>query len=190
MTKTNIAILIVGIITFLAGIGIRTIFPPSSDPSKEGMKVIRDTTTIYDTIYVDKPIPIYTEKIVTKEIKVPIYLPSDTTTIHDTTYIYLDREIKYYKGEQYEAWVSGYEPNLDKINIFSKTTQVKETIIPKKNFISLSAGVDISTKVGLPISLEYARNIGYFNLLCGFEYDVLLESKTIKFGVEMPIIKW
>ena len=172
---------------FLAGMGVSRSLPSFNEPT-----IVRDTTIVYDTTTIEKPI--YVDKIIGSRIPIPIIFEGktivDTITISDTTFIYLDKEQKYYKGDNYEAWVSGYQPNLDKINIFSKTTQVKETILPKKNFISLSAGVDISTKVGFPISLEYARNIGYFNLLCGFEYDILTESKTIKFGLEMPIIKW
>lgn len=53
-----------------------------------------------------------------------------TKTLLDTFYVYVNDTIrvpipieqKYYKEEgKYEAWVSGYKPSLDKINVFNKT---------------------------------------------------------------------
>lgn len=70
---------------------------------------------------------IFITKIDTLELVSPIFV---TKKIIDTMYIYmadsskisLPVEEKYYKEEgKYEAWISGVNPNLDRINVFNKT---------------------------------------------------------------------
>ena len=74
---------------------------------------------IVKTVRVVDSIPIIVEK--------PIYINSVDTLIKIDTF-YLPREQKFYKGEEYEAWVSGYRPELDSLRVFQKTTEI--TITP------------------------------------------------------------
>lgn len=78
-----------------------------------------------ETIYITDTITI--TKIDTLELVSPIFV---TKKIVDTFFIYLKDstkisfpiEQKLYKEEgRYEAWVSGINPKLDKINVFNKT---------------------------------------------------------------------
>ena len=84
----------------------------------------------YDTIRITEPqaekiIPVAVKKFATvptlltisDTIKVPYY-------VRDTLMIPIEQ--KYYQGESYKAWVSGYLPSLDSILIYSTT----HTIIP------------------------------------------------------------
>lgn len=83
-----------------------------------------DTIRITDTITLIEPVPV---SIVTTDIqpyKLPVHL---VDTIYQTINqierdsVYVDIPIlqKVYEGEQYNAWVSGFEAKLDSIRIFS-----------------------------------------------------------------------
>ena len=82
-------------------------------PNEE--KIITTTDTVYwvkyDTLRYSYPV-FFTKRIIDT---IPIYLK-------DSTKIELPVEQRYYKQDgSYEAWVSGYHPSLDKINVFNKT---------------------------------------------------------------------
>ena len=95
--------------------------------------VIRDTITVikFDTIKIAKPIYIV-EKVV-DTILVPIF---DTLRLHDTLYQPIVKTQKYYtKDSVYQAWISGYRPALDSINVFQKTVTETVTIrVPQKKW--------------------------------------------------------
>lgn len=106
----------------------------------------RDTITIVkiDTIRIPKPI--YIKEKVVDTIFVPI---KDTIRVNDTLYIQLPKTQKYYsKDSLYQAWVSGYKPSLDSINIFQKV--IEKTIIntitkkPRKIGVGVMAGYGIT----------------------------------------------
>lgn len=59
---------------------------------------------------------------------------------HDT--VILPVMQKHYKDSLYDVWVSGYEPNLDSINIYQRTKSVKTVIFKKPKFgVGLQFGV-------------------------------------------------
>lgn len=45
----------------------------------------------------------------------------DTIYVRDTIAIPIPVSQNYYRGADYEAWISGYKPNLDSINVFRST---------------------------------------------------------------------
>lgn len=80
-----------------------------------------DTIVKYDTIFKEKPVPVYV-----KSEPDTVFLPSlDTTVV-------LDKETKVYEDSSYKAQVSGFQPNLDWIEVYPKTTYVTETIVQEK----------------------------------------------------------
>ena len=106
----------------------------------------RDTITIVkiDTIRIAKPI--YIKEKVIDTIFVPI---KDTIRTNDTLYLQLPKTQKYYsKDSLYQAWVSGYRPTLDSINIFQKV--IEKTIIntitknPRRIGIGVMGGYGIT----------------------------------------------
>lgn len=106
---------------------------------------IRDT--IVDTIKVVKPIAV--DSVVTRYKVVNVervnYVDSINTiseVVFDTIRVRLPIESKHYEGESYEAWVSGYEPSLDSINVYNHTIVPK----PKRWSIGLQGGVGITPK--------------------------------------------
>lgn len=85
----------------------------------------RDTVWKDTTIY--EPVPAETIDIgKTVYIKVPVskYLPGDT--VHDSIEVPIPIMQKRYEDSLYTAWVSGYEPNLDSINL--RTPTITETV--------------------------------------------------------------
>ena len=132
-------------------------------------KTTSDTVTLaeFDTIYVPKPILI-------KEVIVDTFLIKDSI---NNAYI-IPKTQRYYKDSLYEAWVSGYRPNLDSLNIFRKTitntitNTVTRTIYPKTTDWYLNVGSDyikgqFAPNVGLAVKfrndLIIGGNVGYYD---------------------------
>lgn len=94
-------------------------------------KVVRDTTTIvkYDTLTISKPV--YITQKVTDSVLVPI---TDTLRVNDTLYVQVPITQKTYaKDSVYKAWVSGYRPNLDSIQVYPKSVyQIITNTVYKK----------------------------------------------------------
>ena len=106
---------------------------------------IRDT--IVDTITVIKPIAV--DSVITRYKWVNVERVKDTTIVNevsevvfDTVMVRLPIESKHYEGEDYEAWVSGYEPSLDSINIYNRTILPKQ----KRWSIGVQGGVGITPR--------------------------------------------
>lgn len=107
---------------------------------------------------------VYTLKLDTVEVEKPIFITEeivDTFLIKDSLnneYL-IQKTQKHYKDSLYEAWVSGYKPNLDSINIYNKTKFVTITnntikeIYPKTTALYLSLG-------GMYIGEQFAPKIG------------------------------
>lgn len=108
---------------------------------------IRDT--IVDTIEVVKPIAV--DSIVTRYKVVNVERVKDTTIVNevsevvfDTIRVRLPIESKHYTAESYDAWVSGYEPQLDSIKVYNREVIVK----PKKSrwSVGVQGGVGLTPK--------------------------------------------
>lgn len=107
-----------------------------------------DTLIVYDTIKIDKPVEVrYVQT--TRTIRVPV---RDTIRLKDTTYMVLPKEEKEYRDSQYYAKVSGYQPSLDYIEVYPKTTTISktETIVQSRSPLYYS----------LDLQLDYG-SIGY-----------------------------
>ena len=95
----------------------------------KGDNIQSDTTTvtIYDTIHVKIPEPVTSRSVgieVYPIVQVPVLLyHSDTITKP----YFVDNDLvipisqRYYKNPRFEAWISGYNPRLDSLNIFAPT---------------------------------------------------------------------
>lgn len=115
-------------------------------------KVERDTVIIHDTIPDLNPTPkdSATIKWVTKWL--PSATKTDTITrwdyfvVHDSVAVEMPITTKHYGNEQYDAYISGFEPNLDSIFVYQKEVLVTEvrTISkpPNKVGLYLDAGAD------------------------------------------------
>ena len=133
-------------------------------PSKPVDPIVQtDTLYFRDTIKVDKPVPV--------PKPYPVYLPADTVRLvnvqHDTVEVIVPIEQKHYRDSLYDAWVSGYKPNLDSLHVYPVTKVVTTTITTnaktKRWGIGVQAGVgaqygtigkqmDVGPYVGVGIS--------------------------------------
>ena len=113
------------------------------------MKVKVDTLFVYDTIFVEKPVIKKVEIIDTLLLPVPI---TDTLMLHDTVLVHLPIEQRQYSDPRYTAWVSGYRPQLDSIQIYQRTEyitkEIKTVAKPKRWGIGLQAGYGVSLHNG------------------------------------------
>lgn len=135
-----VAVLVGGLLFFLG----RWTAPAAPESVKTVVQT--DTIIVRDTITKVKPVP------QTRVVRDSIYVAvRDTLTVRDTCYMALPREVKTYQDERYYAEVSGYQPNLDRIDIFEQTkiiTNDKTTTVTRKTRwgigIQVGAGVTIS----------------------------------------------
>ena len=120
------------------------------------MKVKVDTMFVYDTIFVEKPVIKKVEIIDTLRLPVPI---TDTLMLHDTVLVHLPIEQRQYSAPRYTAWVSGYRPQLDSIQIYQRTeyitNKVKTVTKPKRWGIGLQAGYGVSLHNGQVFPAPY-----------------------------------
>ena len=106
---------------------------------------LRDT--IVDTIKVVKPIA--KDSVVTRYKVVTLERVKDTTIVNevsevvfDTVQVRLPIESKHYSTTNYDAWVSGYEPTLDSIKVYSREIKPKQS----RWSVGLQGGVGITPK--------------------------------------------
>ena len=136
---------------FLFGIYIGSqLFTKTRLEEKIVVKTDSITITRIDTVRYDRPVPVFVRS-------------TDTLFVHDTILI---REQKVYSDSTYTAYVSGYQPNLDSIEVYPKTVtkiitnDITKTItkvkIPKWA-ISVGGGVGYNGKIEPYVGL----NAGY-----------------------------
>lgn len=162
--KNTVKYIIGIILALVVGLVVGYISPKWVGKANDGQA---DTTTVihYDTI---RTIPDF---ISSKQVGVSVYpikqVPalltiSDTVKtpyfIHDTLIIPIEQ--KYYAGESYKAWVSGYNPKLDSLLIYQqaktitieKTRQYKAELsmngqINMYSYTAVSAGLEAELKM-------------------------------------------
>lgn len=122
---------------------------------------IRDTVFYRDTIFIERPTPIYIKLI----DSIPYY-------INDTVFINLPKEQACYEDTLYQAWISGVFPSLDSIKIFKEkmeTTHIiktVETIYVKQPRFGLAIYGGMGVQYGiLGRNFDFGPQIGF-----GFYY--------------------
>ena len=99
-----------------------------------------DTIERRDTLYIDRPVPVYTT------IERPVYLPVTDTmlvAVHDTLFVALERTARGYKGEDYEAQVSGIDPALDWVRVYPKTITITPPTPPAAKAPRIGLGASV-----------------------------------------------
>ena len=136
-TKTSLVVLL--ILLFISfGFNIWYVVKDKDVEIKEKTTIVNKTDTIRDTVLVVK-----NEKIirVMRDTLTNIEFIRDSI---DTTKVIANIPVtqkEYSDDSTYTAWVSGYKPNLDSINVYRKNVYInKETIIAKKDIKRLGIG--------------------------------------------------
>lgn len=124
-----------------------------------------DTLVIRDTVR--ERYPVYVERTVTDTMLVAL---TDTVRVSDTVYVRLPREQKRYADTNFTAWVSGFRPSLDSIEVYPVTRYVTKTVTKmddsrKRWGIGLQAGYGIGLTGGKVTGAPY---IGI-----GISYDLI-----------------
>lgn len=109
----------------------------------------RDTVTVTDTVFIDRPV--VKDSIVVRTVTRFLRLADtvcvvfhDTTTIHDSILVEVPITQKQYAGEDYRAWVSGFEPRLDSIEVYRRQTTIR--IRPRRWSVGIQAGYGLTTR--------------------------------------------
>lgn len=138
---------------------------PITKERQDEITVKRDTVTIRDTIYEAAPQPTGIKKIGFATAKLPILkdnkadsMPPEAdkptpgaiaeveTEPPDSAAVQIPIEQKHYTGDDYEAWISGWNPSLDSIMIYRQSQLITATTQaatrkPKRWGLSIGAGV-------------------------------------------------
>lgn len=187
------AILVIAAVFFASGFFIgKAVY---NKPFEE--KVERDTVILHDTIpdYLPMPKDSATIKWVTKWL--PSATKTDTITkwdyfvVHDSVAVEVPITSKHYGNEQYDAYISGFEPNLDSIFVYQKTEIITNTITRtvKENkhfFLDVGAGCEykFNDKSAVPFAeLGLKFKTGRFGIGAygGYSHDIN-ENKGLPYG--------
>lgn len=156
-------IIILALFTLTFGLGRHTAKPVRILEERERIDtiVVRDTFTHY--------VPQYVHKHTRDTIRVLI-----RETIHDTVAVYLPRETKVYEDARYRAEVSGYEPSLDRIDIYTQTEVVTK---------DATQIIKHKTRWGLGISAGYGVTINTTD-------QTFRPAPYIGVGIHYNLISW
>jgi len=125
-------------------------------------EVVRDTLVRTDTVFFEKPVP------VAKRVVDTLFVPVE---IHDTTFIVtLPKTVREYRDSTYHAVVSGYEPNLDRIEVFQKTVTISKIETRVKEASKWSFGVDVGPTVGYGFTPAGAQPFLGVGMTVGLQY--------------------
>jgi len=116
-------------------------------------KIERDTVTLHDTVPDLAPVPKDSARIkyVTRWLpaKHDTVVSTEFITLHDSVAVEVPITSKHYGGENYDAYVSGFEPSLDSIFVYNETQIITNTITqmkpPNKWELDIVGGIDYNT---------------------------------------------
>ena len=111
---------------------------------KQNLITESDTIIRIDTIRDSIPYPILETQIELIPEPFPEYIYQGKT-IYDTIYINLPHVQREYLSKDYHAFVSGYKPSLDSIEVYTRTEYINNTVYikPRKWGIGVIAGYGI-----------------------------------------------
>lgn len=144
-----------------------------------------DTLVVRDTHIIEKPVLV--ERIHKDSLLVAVH---DTTRIHDTLYLALPRETKVYSDTDYYAEVSGYEPTLDYLEVYPKTTTITQSVTstPKLNSLGIGVETNFMSSLSTPIYIEYERTLKPWLSVYGqIAYDLPSQKYGAGVGLKMQI---
>ena len=102
-----------------------------------------DTSTLRDTIRDSIPYPVYETVIQTVPELFPVYITLEGDTVREPIFVPIPVTQKEYLTDDYHAWVSGYNPSLDSIDVFQKTIYITEKVKTRRWGIGLTTGYGI-----------------------------------------------
>ena len=118
--------------------------------SQPEASVVVEHDTIWKDTVIREPMP--AETIQTRRtvyLRIPYPVPGERDTIRDSIYVPIPIMQKRYDDSLYTAWVSGFEPALDSINIHQRevVTTVTKTIVKPSPLITF--GIQAGGGIGI-----------------------------------------
>lgn len=117
-------------------------------------RIVRDTVNVVNT----DTVPVLTSELDIQNVPepFPVYITISGDTVRDTVFVPMPVTQRVYEGDNYRAYVSGYNPKLDSIYIYNNYIYVKED---RKRF-GIGAGVGLGIGRGgvspyIGVSLYY-----------------------------------
>lgn len=86
--------------------------------------VQRDTIITHDTLFADRPVPVYITQIRTDTVRLALIDTSNTVVVRDYASVEVPITRKVYRDSTYMAIVSGFRPQLDSIWIYNTTKEI------------------------------------------------------------------
>lgn len=107
----------------------------------KNVQVERDT--VVDTLRSILPVPSFEIEVGEVEIPCPVIIKEEGQERVDTIYVPVPITQKEYLTDNYHAWVSGYNPSLDSIDVYSKTVYVTKKIPVRRWGLGVISGYGI-----------------------------------------------
>lgn len=130
-------------LTLYIAIGI-FLYPIDKGSTQSKIEITTDTIVIRDTIIIEDIQPITEIKYKDKFIRDTVFV-ENTPIVADIPF-----EEKTYSDERFTAVISGFEPNLEKIEIYTKdniiNNEIKTTVYKQKRF---SYGLQVGCGYGI-----------------------------------------
>lgn len=149
---------------------------------QDATKLIQvDTMVVRDTIRISSPVEIRYEKL-TETLILP---KVDTLRLRDTVYLVVNKEVKEYRDSLYYIKVSGYQPNLDHVEVYPMTKVISKTETTTLKPGPWRCGVDVGLDYGWmwkkSITPNIGAEIGYKKISLGVECGVsmALENNVV-----------
>ncbi len=152
-------IIVLFIIALAFGLGRYTAEPERivEERIQRDTLIIRDTLTHY--------VPQYVYKHTSDTIRVPVPVPE-----RDTIYVSLPRETKIYEDAHYRAEVSGYQPSLDRIDIYTQTQVVTKDVT---QIVKKQTRWGLGVQAGYGVSLNDGKLRGSPYIGVGISYNLI-----------------
>lgn len=150
LDKVITTAMVLTVVCFILAIGMN--MERCSNRNSPANAVVTDTIVVVDTVCIVQPV--VKDSVVVRTIieRLPIVHADtiltdmcDSTNVSpkDSALVMLDITQQHYKGDTYEAWVSGYKPRLDSIRTFqlTRTIQTNTDNPPNRFTVGLTGGV-------------------------------------------------
>lgn len=145
---------------------------------QDATKMIQvDTMVVRDTIRISSPVEIRYEKL-TETLILPRV---DTLRLRDTVYLVVNKEVKEYRDSLYYIKVSGYQPNLDHVEVYPMTKVISKTetttLKPSPWKLGVYLGMDLGKSQNNYMTPFISAEVGYnrisFGMECGAAIGVI-----------------
>ena len=163
----KLSIFLIGVAALLLLVSAFWLGRQTSSGSSPDTQIIEVRDTVIDTIPYRHPIPVDSTVIRYATVKLPvkdtIYVKGAETVNIDSVAVEIPITLKTYQDSTYQAWISGYNANLDSIYVFPRIINVTNRIrdAPKRWGLGVQVGVgyNLNNKIQPHIGIGVSYNI-------------------------------